>query len=323
MTAPSYLAGSLRSLWRNWLEYRIPHWDALEQEVAGTLRGTRSASVRVGWNGTERVQAEWHATLFTLTSETRDPDRTLAAARALKPVGVVLHHVLSQEPHPDAIVPVNSRAEDLCTLVDRALEARRTLSALETDPRVGVRSRERLRRRTESVVADAREEVERAVTAGLCARDGFFLIPPMVLGPEMISDWVAYRIALGLRAALAAPGGDEPPWRPVGVAVCRACTVVFVPRRRATGEFCSLCRKRPAQPFVLGQRPFEPGSRQTVRAPKLAGSMVVGWKTVTIGHCSECDAVFTGRRDATACSVCANRVRQRRHRRRETSAPPV
>jgi hypothetical protein len=91
----------------------------------------------------------------------------------------------------------------------------------------------------------------------------------------------------------------------------------IVPRRRATGEFCRLCQKRPAEPFVVGQRPLGPDTRQTVRAPKLAGNMILGWRTVTIGLCLGCGAPFIGRRDATACPDCANRSRQRRHRERE------
>ena len=274
------------------------------------------------WGGTPRPAppAEWHATLFTLANETLDPERAIAAAREYKLAGVLLHHVITDEPHSDAVVPPDPRPLELALLVDKAFRARRAYAAFKDDQRSSAAALGRKRRMFEALVDRARADVEQAITDGLRARDGFLLVPPMIVKPEMMSDWVVYNLALVLHRGLVPAAGDPVVWRPEGVSVCRACTMVFVPRRRQTGDFCRLCRKRPAEPFVAAGRPLEPGTRQTVRVPRLAGTMILGWKTTTIGLCPDCGAPFTGRRDATACSDCANRARQRRHRRSRARA---
>lgn len=319
MRSPPVFPGSQRELWAAWLGYRVPHWNAFERAAAGTLTGSQSAQVRVWWDATTGAPSEWHATLFTLAAETPEPERTMAAAREYKPAGVLLHHVITDEPHPDAAAAPDRRASDLPTLVDEAFAARRALSELQGDARSPAATLEHASRASETLVDRARAEVEQAITDGLRARNGFPLVPPMVVKPEMMGDWILYQLALALRTALAPPDGDPTPWRPRGIAVSRACTTVFMPRRRETSEFCRHCRKRPAERFVVGQRPLEPGTRQTVRAPKLADTMILGWTTRTIGVCPECGTPFTGRRDATACPDCANRARQRRHRRSRAS----
>jgi hypothetical protein len=318
-TPPGFPTSSLE-VWTGWLEYRIPHWDALERAAAGTLTRSKNAKVRVDWNGQTGAAAEWHATLFTLTAETPDPTGTIAAAREYKRAGVLLHHVVSDMPHVDAAAPLDPRAAGVAALVAEALEARRALAEFEDDVRSPAVARERFRQTAEALVDRARAEVEQAISDGLHARVGFHLVPTMIVKPEMIRDWLLYGVALAFRTALAPSGGDPAPWRPRGIAVCRACTAVFVPRRRATGEFCHLCSKRPAEPFVIGQRPIEPGSPQTVRTPKLAGNVIVGWATTTIGLCPDCGAPFHGRRDAIACPDCTNRARQRRHRESRANA---
>jgi hypothetical protein len=270
--------------------------------------------VGVGWDATTDSTGDWHATLFTRNDETPDPEQTMAAAREYQPAGVLLHHVITDEPHPDAVASPEPRPRELAVLIVEALVARRKLAVVEDDHRAPAAALQRARRASEALADHARAEVEQAITDGLRARNGFPLVPPMVVKPQMMSDWVRYNLALELCTALAPPAGDPVPWRPHGIAVCRACTTVFVPRRRSTGEFCGLCRKRPAEPFVVGQRSLQPGTRQTVRAPKLAGTLILGWTTTTIGLCPDCRTPFTARRDATACPDCANRARQRRHR---------
>lgn len=320
MSAPLGFPATHRELWARWLGYRIPHWDALERTAASTLTGSQTAKVRVWWDASTGTPAEWHATLFTLTAETPEPERTMAAAREYQPAGVLLHHVLTDDPHPHAAALPDPRPSDLAALVDKAFAARRALAELEGDFRLPAATLECARRASEALVDCARAEVEQAITHGLRARNGFPLVPPMVVKPQMMGDRVLYHLTFALRTALAPPGGDRVPWRPRGIAVCRACTTVFVPRRRTTGEFCPLCRKRPAEPFVVGQRRLEPGTSQIVRAPNLASTLILGWTTTTIGLCPDCEAPFSGRRDATACPDCANRARQRRHRKRRANA---
>jgi len=45
MKLPSGFPSSHRELWARWLGYRIPHWDALERAVAGTLLGSQRSPV--------------------------------------------------------------------------------------------------------------------------------------------------------------------------------------------------------------------------------------------------------------------------------------
>lgn len=321
---PSHLRdlfpASQHDMWARWLGYRIPHWRAMERAVAKTLVGSAYAVVRVGWDSSVDGPDEWHATFFTLTDETPDRDQAMAAAAEFKPAGVVLHHVVTDTPHPDAAAPCDPRPAELASLVDRALSGRRALADRERASWFAPATLERLRRTSDETVERARSAVERAITDGLRARWGFPLIPPAIVKPEMMGDWILYRLTLTLREKLASFCSGSSAWWPRGIGVCRACTMVFAPRRRSFGEFCHLCCKRPAEPFVVGQRTLEPGTRQTVRTPKLAGTMILGWTTTTIGLCPECETPFMGRRDATACPGCANRVRQRRHRRSRGNA---
>ena len=130
----------------------------------------------------------------------------------------------------------------------------------------------------------------------------------------MLLDWRVYEYTLALRARLEARcGGESGGWQPQGVRVCEACTIVFS-TQRADARHCPLCRFRPAVPHVLGERPWTRGERQTVRAPRLMGSVITGWRSITLGVCDACGEPFMGRSDARACGSCSNAPRQRRHR---------
>ncbi|HWT95387.1 MAG TPA: hypothetical protein VN238_20490 [Solirubrobacteraceae bacterium] len=304
-------------VWTRWLGYRLPHYDDLARKVQPTLTGTRRAVVRVGFNGTTGTDAQWHITLFTLRNETPDPGHTRAVAEPLTPLGMLLHHVVTSRPSRREQLPEDPRPAAAADLLTHAFAARKKLARAQTDQRVTARTLDRLHRSTRALADEATSAAERAIDDGLRAREGMFLVPTMVMEPAMLTDWIDWHAVRLYRAAAAGIAFDHAfVWRPRGIAVCQSCTTVFVPRRRESATYCRLCSKRPAEPFVLGQRPIGPGQSQTVRVPELAGSMVVGWKTTTVGLCSACGKPYHGRRDATTCSACANRARQQRHRER-------
>lgn len=297
---------------RHWLGYRYPHYDEMEARAAATLTGTRTAAVRVGWDGGTRTPREWHATLFTLTDETPEPGRTRTAAETMKPAGMLLHHVVSVGARADATTPNNTQILEITDALRNARAAVRRAAIAASDSRTPLKSRQRLSKSAAGRVAGALKEIEQAITSGLRERCGLLLIPPMIAKPVMLADWLSYQALLDLRARL--DPGRAGTWRPEGIAVCRGCTTVFVPRRRRTAEFCRLCSKRPATCEVLGQRSLMSDETRTVRAPKLTGNLIVGWKSATVSMCPECGQPFIGRKDSTTCQTCAPRVRQRRRR---------
>jgi hypothetical protein len=306
------------SLWTRWLGYRMPHYDAMEAAVARTLTNGGRATVRVGFNPRTGMPADAHVALFTRTRETPDPAAAIAAAVEYKPAGMVLHQVITPEVSAHEHAPQDPRPRDVARAVVAATRTVRDVRRAREDPRVPATTLDRLEQRARAATSHARAEVERAITDGLLLRRGFLLVPTMIVKAEMLDSWVSYVAALGTRAAFASGSMSESlTWRPSGIAVCRSCTAVFTPRRRSSSEYCSLCSKRPAARTVVGQMPFAKGRSQTVRVPRLAGHTIIGWKTTTIGVCTECGNPFHGRRDAIVCRTCSNRVRQRRHRSRD------
>jgi len=209
MSLPAAFPSTGRELWVAWLGYGNPYWDAVERAAAGTLIGSQSARIRVCWNATTGAPAEWHATLFTLAAETPDPERTVRATGEYKPAGVLLHHVITDEPHPEAAAPPDPRPADIAARVGEAFAARRALAALDGDPRSPATALVHARSEREVRVAPARVAVEQAINDGLRARAGFLLVPPMIVKREMMGDWIAYQLLLALRRALAPPDGDR------------------------------------------------------------------------------------------------------------------
>lgn len=136
----AFLPKTHEELWERWLSWRYPHYDVMEADAKRTLSGTKSAVVRLGWNGTLGAAQEWHVTLFTLNSETGDRAATLAAVQQHKPAGAVLHHVVTERPSADAAAEVDERAAPLAHSVDGAGGARARLlrpdrqCALEPEP---------------------------------------------------------------------------------------------------------------------------------------------------------------------------------------------
>ncbi|MDP9135086.1 MAG: hypothetical protein M3N56_09710 [Actinomycetota bacterium] len=305
----------MSELWRRWLGYRLPHYDAMARAARATLIGDASAVVRVGFDGAKKSLADWHVTLFTRTPDTPDPDATVEATRRFKPAGMVLHHVLTGKPSPWEQPTPDPRPRMIVDALRRAGRAREAMRRAEADHRVPATTVDRSRSSAQTLANAARVVVEEAITDGLKARSGFLLIPPMIIKPEMLEDWAIYQDMLATHAALSSYVEPAPQtWRPIGVAVCASCTLVFIPRRRSTAEYCPLCSKRKAEPNVIGQAPLGTRQRQAVRVPNLAGSMITGWKKATIAICGACGQPFAGRRDAKACPACANRARQHRHR---------
>jgi len=304
--------------WERWLGWRYPHYDAMESRAAATLSGTKFSVVRVGWDGSRRVAAAWHVTLFTLTSQTESPERTIAAVRDTKPAGMVLHHVMTKRPSRLAATPSDPRAALLTTEIIAAMKARRRFVQASEDLRAVPSVIAAMRRVVTTQLRRARTATEQAITDGLIKRAGFPLRPLAVIKPSMLEDWILYQLAVGLRSQLALE--PEPiPWRPDGVAVCESCALIFRPRRRRTAALCDFCQGRDVEHQVFGERPFVPGELQTFRAPKLNGNLLVGWKTASMGLCVECGEVFVAqRRDAEACPACTNKLRQRRFRARRS-----
>lgn len=301
--------------WRRWLTWRYPHYERMESDASKTLTGGTSAIVRVGFDASTESPSDWHVSLFTAAGHTPDPAATFAAALRWKPAGMILHHVVAAGACRHERAPVDPRPDKIARVVARARAALETADRARADERAPATSVDRSERQAAARTSEARSLVEKAILDGLLTRRGFLLVPPMVVNPETLDDCRLYLFALAVRAQLD-PGSSAEPWawQPRGVAVCCSCTTVFVPRRRSVAARCPLCSKRPAVPQVIGQRSLSEGERQTVRVPDLVGSMIVGWKTATVGLCPVCSAPFMGRRDATTCGACANRARQRRHR---------
>ena len=316
--ALDFLPRTPASIWERWLGWRYPHYDAMESRAAATLSGTRFSVVRVGWDGSRRVAAEWHVTLFTLTTETESPEQTIAAVRDTKPAGMVLHHVMTKRPSRLAATPPDPRAALLTAEIIAAMKARHRFVEATEDPRAVPSVIAARRRAVATRLGHARTAAAEAITDGLLKRVGFPLRPLALIKPSMLEDWILYELALGLRSQLALEH-ESIPWRPEGVAVCESCALVFRPRRRRTAALCDFCQGRDVEPQVFGERPFVRGELQTFRVPKLHGNLLVGWKTASVGLCTECGEVFVAqRRDAEACTACTNRLRQRRFRARRS-----
>lgn len=306
------------AVWERWLGWRYPHYDAMESRTATTLSGTKFSVVRVGWDGSRRVAAEWHVTLFTLTTETESPERTIAAVRDIKPAGIVLHHVMTKRPSRLAATPPDPSAALLTAEIIAAMKARLRFVEASEDPRAVPSVIAARRRAVTTQLGRARTATAEAITDGLLKRVGFPLRPLAVIKPSMLEDWILYQLTLGLRSQLALEP-ESISWRPEGVAVCESCALVFRPRKRRTAALCDFCQGRDVEPNVFGERPFVPGELQTFRAPKLRGNLLVGWKTASMGLCVECGEVFVAqRRDAEACAACTNKLRQRRFRERRS-----
>jgi hypothetical protein len=237
----------------------------------------------------------------------------------LKPAGMILHHIVTDEPHEHELTPANPRATLVANAVATATHSTKRFRGALEDERVPPHADERLRSMAGAAQSRALDLIETAIADGLLLRRHFLLVPPMIIKREMLEDADLYFAAMGTRAAFAnQPVAAAVNWQPPGVAVCAACTLVFEPRRRGA-VYCDLCRKhkRPASREVVGQRPLTRGQTQTVRVADRVGNVIVGWKTATIGLCAECGGPFHGRRDAKVCQKCSNKVRQRRHRARQ------
>ena len=306
--------------WERWLGWRWPHFDAMETHAAKTLTGSKSAVVRVGWNGTQGVAQDWHMTLFTRKAETPSPTETVESLRDVRPAGMVLHHVMTVRPSTLAATPPHPLAAPLTAEILAAMRARQRLCEVSSDPRAAPAAVAKLRASVESQLDAARARTEEAITEGLLRREHFPLKPVAVIQPSMLEGVLTYALLLDLRRQLMLE--PEPiAWRPDGVAVCDACGIVFRPRRRRTAALCQLCHGRDLPSQVFGLKPLVLGELQTFRAPKLLGNMIVGWKTASMGICSECREPFVAqRRDAEACPSCTNKLRQRRHRARRADA---
>ena len=302
------------AVWQRWLGWRYPHYDRMEDDAAATLLAGERAVVRVGFNGALRTPAEWHVTLFTPRRATPCSADTVAAASRMKPAGTVLHHVMTDAPTGEELTPADPLGVQIVVAVAAAGAAAHAARAASADLRTPRTVADRAAWRATERAADARSLVEAGVVAGLRARWGFPLVPAAVVKPAMLLDWRVYEFALALRARLEVRRSGEPSgWQPHGVRVCEACTIVFS-TQRADARHCHLCRCRPAVPHVLGERPWTRGERQTVRAPQLVGSVITGWRSITLGVCDACGEPFMGRSDARSCRSCSNALRQRRHR---------
>lgn len=308
--------------WAIWLDYRQPHYEALAEEAAATLVGSKTTRVRTDFDGTHMRPS--HVTLTTLAAETPDPETTVATARPHTPAGVVLHHQVVESLLPEHGQVSDPRAGELARRLGELHDELGRLGDLVSDPRVSPRARESRHAAFTSAAAELEEQVRAVVTEGLEKRLGMFLVPSVVIFGRDLHGRQAYEYLLRTVGWLRLAQSLEPrEWRPQGIAVCRACSLVFRPKRRATAEFCSrLCRARPAAP-ALGEQPLQLGM-QPIRVPRLhPGTHVVrGWHTKWIGICPGCGKPFAGRRDAKACTDCSPRLRQRTHRQRKAAEEP-
>jgi predicted RNA-binding Zn-ribbon protein involved in translation (DUF1610 family) len=316
----SFLPQSPVEWWERWLGWRWPHFDQMESQAATTLTGSKFAVVRVGWNGTRRVAQGWHMTLFTLKGETPSPEKTVEAMRDVRPAGMVLHHVMTARLSTLAATPPHPLAAELTAEIIAAMKARKRFREVSSDPRAAPAAVAKLRISVQAQLDAARARTEEAITEGLLRHEHFPLKPVAVIQPSMLEGLVTYTFLLNLRRQLMLE--PEPiAWQPEGVAVCDSCGIVFRPRRRRTAAQCHLCQGRDLPGQVFGLKPLVPGELQTFRAPKLLGKIIVGWKTASMGVCSECGKPFIAqRRDAEACPDCTNKLRQRRHRARRADA---
>jgi hypothetical protein len=294
-------------LWDGWLRYQHPYVNVVKDAARSTLTGTKSAIVLQEFDPGGGTNNPYRWVLHTVGTETDDPAATLAACRANKPAGVVLDHRIADvlPPAPEAIA--NLRARWLVQRANRAYSASR---AAERRPR-SLGARFEFERRLAVV------EVECAIETGLFAREGWFLRPPALIGAQALEGWLTYMMLLATRRSLATLGTGEARiedrlWRPSDIAVCDGCTLVFVPRTKAT-RYCRLCRKRPA-PGPLGSGPLP----AEIMVPRfLEGTRIItGWRRTTAAICDRCGEPFFGRKDALACPECSGAANTSRFRER-------
>jgi hypothetical protein len=294
-------------MWDGWLRYQHPYVNVVENAARSTLTGTKSAIVLQEFDPVEGTNNPYRWALHTISAETDDSAATLAACRESKPAGVVLDHRIADllPLAPEAIANVCAR-----WLVRRVNAACHASWAAERRPR-SLGARFEFQRRL------AVAEVEWAIETGLFAREGWFLRPPALIGAQALKDWLTYIMLLAIRRFLAALGTDEERiedrmWRPSDIAVCDGCTLVFVPRTKAT-RYCRLCRKRPA-PAPLGSGPLP----AEIMVPRyLEGTRIItGWGRMTAALCERCGEPFFGRKDALACPECSGAANTSRFRER-------
>jgi hypothetical protein len=294
------------AMWDGWLRYQHPYVNVVENAARSTLTGTKSAIVLQEFDPLEGTNHPYRWALHTIGAETDDPAVTLAACQASKPAGVVLDHRIADVLPPAPAPIANPRAR---WLVRRVNVARRASQAAERPRSLGARFE--FQRRLAVV------QVEWAIETGLFAREGWFLRPPALIGAQALKDSLTYMTLLEIRRFLGALGTEEERiedrlWRPSGIAVCDGCTLVFVPRTKAT-RYCRLCRKRPAPaPPGSGPLPAE------IMVPQfLEGTRVImGWGRTTAALCERCGEPYFGRKDALACPKCAGAANTSRFRER-------
>jgi hypothetical protein len=292
-------------VWDGWLRYQHPHVNLVENTAKSTLGGTKSAIVLQEFDSIEGTNHPYRWVLHTISAETDDPAATLTACSTCKPAGVILDHRLA-----DLLPPAPAARANRCArwLVRRVNAACHASWAAERRAR-SLDARFEFQRRLAVV------EVEWAIETGLFAREGWFLRPPVLIGAQGLKDWLTYVTLLAIRRFLAALGTDEERiedrlWRPSGIAVCDGCTLVFIPRTKAT-RYCRLCRKRPAPP-PLGSGPLP----AEIMVPRFLEDtkIITGWRRTTVAVCERCGKPYFGRKDALACSKCSGATNVSRFR---------
>jgi len=111
---------------------------------------------------------------------------------------------------------------------------------------------------------------------------------------------------------------------PAGLAVCRDCSVVFRPRRKAHASKCSICHASPRPAVPSPPRDGTPAAIAAARATGWEPSRgtvarrtfddegePIGWRVITTAWCTVCGQRMEGRADARTCSATC---RARRHR---------
>lgn len=109
------------------------------------------------------------------------------------------------------------------------------------------------------------------VAAGLAAREGRFIVPPMVFRMDLLDDKSAWQMIEMLLRTLKGNARTQP------LRVCVGCTLVFRPRREDAVS-CDLCRHhRPAPAHYLGRA----GAARVPVFEAEGSRFVKSWRTVT------------------------------------------